>query len=723
MNNIEVNVMLEREIFKSEDGYQIIKCLDVDSDDNHILVGHFMPLQKSITYKIIGKMKEHTKYGDQIEVISVEQYVISDKDKLVDYFAGGLFFGIGRVTATNIVEALGDDAISKILDDDTILLGVKNLSERKAKKLSAKLKELNDSSNPFNMLLNAGFSQKVASKIYGDYKESIKAIIESDPFIVYYENPYKYQIQTFFDVCSKLEIEKSDIRYIGACIYEYINQTTFNSGDTYITIEELSGFENIDETLDYMQSINVLHIDENNVMIKRMYDAEQTIANFILNNRSGSETDFVFDFDDELELFCKSKNITFAPEQVDAIKQTFLNKVSVITGGPGTGKTTIVSAICKIFINAYNIDLGDDIFSSELVLLAPTGRAAKRMNEQTMISAATIHRYLKWDIGSNNFEYNKMNKCNAKVVIIDEVSMIDTYLFANLIDALNDDVVVVLIGDDMQLSSVGCGDILRDIIDVDKVCISKLTKVYRQDDDTLINFMHDIRNYKVPSDLTSKYTNRNFIVANTDNIFDVIKDVISRIKVKNLDIFDFQFLIPIYKGSVGIDNINKLCQTVFNEASEGKKEYELNKTTFRVGDKVIITKNYPNENVYNGDLGIIKNIFYREKRLICEILFDSKVVEFSGEDLYSISHGYAISIHKSQGSEFKHVIIPVTIAYRNMLKHDLIYTAITRASESLLIVGQESAFVNSVCSSNTKRRQTNLSTMLGNSVVSPFDFM
>lgn len=723
MSSVEVNVMLEREIFKSENGYQIIKCIDIDSDESLILVGHFLPLQDSQTYRVEGIVKEHNKYGEQIEVNHVEQYIINDSDKLVDYFSGGLFFGIGKVTAKNIVELLGEDAINKILDDETVLYDVKNLSVRKAKKFSAKLKELNDTSNAFNLLLKVGFSQKVASKIYSDYGDDVAAIIDEDPFIIYYENPFKYRIKNFYDICSNLNILNDDVRYIGATIYEFINAQTFNSGDTYVEYHMLESFNDLDNVIEYLVGINVLTKNDNKVMISRMYEAEQVIARFISNNFANDESEMPFDFDNELSIFCNSRNIQFSSEQVDAIRNTFLNKVSVITGGPGTGKTTIVSAICKIFINAYNLDLGENIFDSELVLLAPTGRAAKRMNEQTMISSSTIHRYLKWDIGNNSFEYNKSNKCKAKVVVIDEVSMIDTYLFASLIEALDDNAIIILIGDDMQLSSVGCGDILHDIIKSDKIFISKLTKVYRQDDDNLVNFMHNIRNFEIPKDLTAKYVNRNFIICDGNKIYDAIYDIICKIMAKGLDVFDFQFLIPMYKGTVGIDNVNKLCQSVFNEASDSKKECELGKVIFRVGDKVIITKNYPNENVYNGDLGTIKNIYYKDKKLTISIVFDLKEVEFSGEDLFSISHGYAISIHKSQGSEFKHVIIPVTFAYNKMLKHDLIYTAITRAKDSLLIVGSESVFVNSVCNNIIDKRKTNLLSLISKDEVSPFDFM
>lgn len=723
MSDVSVNVILEREIFKSENGYQIIKCNDIDTDDKIILVGHFLPLQESQTYSVSGTLKKHNKYGEQIEVLTVEQYIISDNDKLVDYFSGGLFFGIGKVTAKNIVDHLGPDAIKKILEDEKVLYDVKNLSVRKAKKLSAKLAELNDTSNAFNLLLNAGFSQQIASKIYGEYGDSVKSILDQDIFMIYYNNPHRYRIKSFFDAANVLNIPLDDIKYIGATVYEHINNYTFNVGDTFINRELLADFINIDEVLAYMISINVVEIDNDRVMLKRMYDAEKTIAHFINHNYSNSEDEIPFDFDLELNSFCKSKNIQFSSEQVSAIKSSFLNKLSLITGGPGTGKTTIVSAICRIFINAYSLDLGDSIFESDLVLLAPTGRAAKRMNEQTLIASSTIHRYLKWDIGSNTFEYNKNNKCSAKVVIIDEVSMIDTYLFANLIEALDDNAIVILIGDDMQLSSVGCGDILHDIIESNKVHISSLNTVYRQDDDVLVDFMHSIRNFEIPSDLTSKYKNRNFILCDGKMIYDAIFDIINKIKTKQLDIFDFQFLIPMYKGTVGIDSINKMCQDTFNPASESKKECTLNKIIFRAGDKVIITKNYPNDNVYNGDLGVIKDVKYKEKKLVIAILFGVKTVEFTGEDLFSISHGYAISIHKSQGSEFKHVIVPVTMGYSKMLKHDLIYTAITRAKESLLLVGSESVFVNSVCNKSIERRATNLLKLLGKDNVSPYDFM
>ncbi|MFV0498663.1 MAG: AAA family ATPase [Bacilli bacterium] len=727
MSDIEIDVVLDRKIFASDNGYQIVKCSEIDTKNKYVLVGHFIPISESKIYHVKGNLITHEKYGEQIDVVDIEQHIVSDGEKLVDYFSGGLFFGIGKITAKKIVNLLGDDAITKIIDDESVLYNIDNFSKRKAKMLHTKLKELNDVDNNFNLLLKVGFSQKVASKIYCDYGVKVSAILKDDLFIIYYKNPYKYKLKTFFDICVNQGVAENDIRFLAAKLYEYIDNQTFNSGNTYINKDEIENLGISDDVLNYLIDLKVLVNNGNRVMLLEMYRCEENIAKFIKDNGNRNVNDQLhFDFDAKIKSFCDAKGIVFSKEQCDAVRNSFLHKVSIITGGPGSGKTTIVSAICKMYINEYNLDLGENIFDSELVLLAPTGRAAKRLNEQTDINASTIHRYLKWNMDNNSFDYSATNKCSAKVVIIDEVSMIDTYLLSSLISAFSNDIIVILIGDDMQLSSVGCGDILYNLIESNMVFTSKLVKVYRQEDDNLISFMHSVRNYEIPIDLTTNYPTRNFVVSCEEDLLMSIQGVIKKIYEKGLDVFDFQFLIPMYRGKLGIDNINRICQKIFNEACESKKEYRLGEKIFRVGDKVLITKNFPNDNVYNGDLGRIVNISFTNNKACLKIDISGKIVEFGNDNVYSIAHGYAISIHKAQGSEFKKVIMPISVSYSNMLKHNLVYTGITRTSESLLLIGQESVFVNCVCNNVVETRKTNLLNLLEiNEIdeISPFNFI
>ncbi len=720
MNSVTFKVQLNRILFESDAGYKIINCFDVDSEENITLVGYFMPINEDEVYAGEGEIKHHPKFGKQIEVKTLDKVIVSDSEKLVDYFSSGLFFGIGEKTAQNIVDLLGDDAIAKILADDSVLLNVKNLSERKALKFSTKLKELNDTTNIFNYLVALGINQKNATKIYSQYGDGIQSIFEDDPFIIYYNNSFKYSFKMVHTIAKALTLTEDDVRMCAATLYNFIDISTFNTGNTYVEYRELDEkLINVDSAIEYLVEKKLVIVDGESIILKKMRVAEETIANFV---KSTSKNEFIDqEISDMVTSYCDKHKLSFSKEQESAINNSIQNKVSVITGGPGTGKTTIISAICQIFMDMYSLEFGDSIFENELVLLAPTGRASKRMNEQTGLSAATIHRYLKWDKDKNNFEYNRINKAHAKVVIVDESSMIDTYLFASLIEALNLDTVMVIIGDDMQLPAVGCGDILNDLIASEQICVSTLNRVYRQDSKSLINFMHEVRNFNVPNDLGTNYEDRNFIQCKSDTINEYLKLVLNKILTKQMSVFDFQVLIPMYKGASGIDKVNLLCQEIFNPKEDSKKELKIGNHTFRVGDKVLVTRNFPSEGVYNGDLGAITDLKYSPTQTL-QIKFDSGSVAFSGEDVWAITHGYAISIHKSQGSEFSQVIMPISLSYHFMLKHNLIYTGITRAKDGLLLIGEQSAFENAVCNHSIERRKTSLAKLLV-SDVSPYDFL
>ncbi len=721
-NSVEFSVKLNRVVFESDNGYKIVSCIDSESEEEVTLVGFFMPMYDDEIYQGTGVAKTHPKYGAQIEVNTIAKTVISDSAKLVEYFSSGLFFGIGKKTAQNIVDELGDDAIEKILADDSILLEIKSLSERKARKFSARLKELNDTTNAFNYLLSLGVSQKDATKLFSDYDEKVVDILQDDPFTIYYDKSYKYSFKTIYNTAKALNIADDDVRICAANIYNFINSHTFNNGNTYIVAEEIpQNFLNIDSALQYLLDKKCVVCVDNTYQTAKMHQAELTISEFVLKAAKCVDNDNNALVETTVLDYIGNHHFEFSSSQVEAIQNTIKNKMSIITGGPGTGKTTIVSIICQILIEIHNFQFSDTIFDNDVVLVAPTGRAAKRLNEQTGISASTIHRYLKWEKDKDSFEYNRFNKCNAKLVVVDEASMIDTFLFASLIEALQDDTILIIIGDDMQLPAVGCGDILNDLIASKTIYVSTLNEVYRQDSESLTGFMHQVREHQVPSDLATKYDDRNFIRCISRDLPNYLENILRRIYEKQMDVFDFQLLIPVYRGEVGIDKANLLCREIFNPQKSGTQEFSLGTNKFRVGDKVLITRNFPNDNVYNGDLGIITGFKFNPKQII-EVKFDNRCVEFSGEDLWSITLGYAISVHKSQGSEFDTVIMPVSTSYHKMLKHNLIYTGITRAKNSLLLIGEESAFMNAVCDTTAVRRKTRLFAML-NKNISPVDFM
>ena len=339
--------------------------------------------------------------------------------------------------------------------------------------------------------------------------------------------------------------------------------------------------------------------------------------------------------------------------------------------------------------------LTNDELIEEIALLAPTGRASKRISESTLLPAYTIHRFLKWNKETNKFAVNEYNKSDAKLVIIDEASMIDVYLFHSLLKGLRTDTRIILVGDYYQLPSVGPGQVLKDIIESDVVDVVKLNYLYRQSEGSnIINLAYDINNGNLNEDIFNK---------NTDlSLLDKIKEICTKHKKDSYK--DFQVLVPMYKTLNGIDNLNKAIQEIFNPKSSKKKEYVLGDVVYRENDKILQLSNMPDENIFNGDIGIISSI--DKKEIIID--FDGNLVRFTPSNFNKFKHGYAISIHKSQGSEFKTVVIPIVSEYNKMLYRKLYYTAVTRSKKKLYLVGEMPSLKRASINNNSDIKRTTI---------------
>jgi len=362
-----------------------------------------------------------------------------------------------------------------------------------------------------------------------------------------------------------------------------------------------------------------------------------------------------------------------------AIKNAILENFLIITGGPGTGKTTIIRSIVDLYKNINKLSFGT--LSKDVVLLAPTGRAAKRLSTQALFPASTIHSFLKWNKDSNKFSVNEYSRSDAKLVIIDEASMIDVYLFDSLLKGLKLDTKIVIVGDYNQLPSVGPGQLLKDLIEANSRDVVYLKKLYRQKNGSnIISLAYDINDGIVDKKVFENGKDLSLFECN-NNVVDVIKEIAK--KHKNDDYKEFQILVPMYKTINGIDNINMVLQEMFNPKSRSKKEIVIGENIFREGDKILQLVNMPEERIFNGDIGIISSI--DRKEIIVD--FDGNEVKFTPSNYSMFKHGYAISIHKAQGSEFDTVVIPVVSSYGKMLYRKLYYTAITRSKNNLYIVG------------------------------------
>ena len=390
-----------------------------------------------------------------------------------------------------------------------------------------------------------------------------------------------------------------------------------------------------------------------------------------------------------------------------AIKRALTNNVSIITGGPGTGKTTIIKGIINVYAQINN--LSPTGIDQEVLLLAPTGRAAKRMSETTGMIASTIHRFLKWDKERNIFGVNEFNKIHYNLIIIDETSMIDNHLLSSLFKGLDLKTQIVFVGDEYQLPSVGPGLVLNDMINSEVITHTRLNNIYRQSENSFIPILaKEIKEVNLSPELLLKKDDYNFIESANNNIKNIINQILIKCLEKNIDETKLQVLAPMYKGENGIDNLNILLQNVFNSPKKSKQEISYFGVVYREGDKILNLVNDLDLNIYNGDIGYIKEINLESKTEVLVIDYDGNLVFYKKEDLNTITHAYVISIHKSQGSEFEHVIIPITFGYSRMLYNKLLYTGVSRAKKSLVLIGSIKALETSIKNNYSEIRKTSL---------------
>lgn len=686
--------------------------------------GNFHELLNDSNYKFYGEVNRHPKYGFQYKVKHYEKVIPEGKNSIIAFLSSGIFPSIGVKTATKIVEKLGDNTLDLILEDYNNLLIIPSIKEEKAKMIYDILYNEQMSYKIVLYLQDKGFSINDSVKIYEVYKENSISVVENN----IYEIVDKVKGIGFLSVdkiALNIGVEKNDDRRIEACIIYSMYDLCISSGNTFSSFNEiyLRCYKYLDIDIDakkfeyYIMKLNknnkVLIIEEKYIL-KNIYDIEMSIASK-MSILSKFQSTKIKGLDSVIKALEEFFDIKYNIMQKKAIKMSLENRVNIITGGPGTGKTTIIKGIVESYKQIKRIT--DDRLISELILLAPTGRAARRIMEATNFRALTIHKFLKWDKESDTFQINKYNKSDAKFVIIDEASMIDMFLFNSLLEGLNDDVQIVIVGDYNQLPSVLPGQILKDLIDSDIIPVTRLEELYRQKEDSyIVNFANSVKEGEVKEDFTDKRSDYNFIEVSKDSINSLICELCKKAIEKEYSYNDLQVLVPMYKGINGIDNLNNKLQEIFNPKSDNKGEFVYNGVTFREGDKVLQTKNLNDLEISNGDIGIIDSITHTLNNVNAVINFDGIIVEFAKKDFEDLRLGYAISIHKSQGSEFDIVIMPIESSYRRMLYRNLLYTGITRAKKSLTIVGEKDAFIYGVSKIENKRN-TFLQGMLKNSII------
>ncbi len=716
-----------KSIFESDKGYIIglFKLKETDNEElkmyvNKIITftGYFAELNIDDLYIFKGDVVNHPKYGMQFNVLEYERLKPDDEDGLVAFLSSDLFKGVGEKLAQSIVDTLGKNVLDEILKDESCLLLVPKMTSKKAHAVYETLMKYEESHQIIVYLNELGFNMKDALEIYNTYKSETINHIEHNPYCL-------TEFISFLkvdEIALKLNVDILDERRIKACIIYMMNKLLFTNSDTYLEYDEIleSVFNylkcdlNIDDFDLYLEELineNKIILLNNKYYLKEMYDSEINIVN-IIKYLSNKKIDKLY-LDNRIEELEKVNNIKYNDKQKEAIKKSLENNITIITGGPGTGKTTIIKAICELYQNIF--DLSFEELTNRIALLAPTGRASKRMSESTNLPASTIHRFLKWNKETNEFSVNEYNKNNHHLIIIDEVSMIDLNLLDNLFKGLTKNIKLILVGDHHQLPSVGPGNILKDLIESELIDTIHLDTLYRTDENSYITTLaHEIKN----NDLSDSFleTKSDYTFLKCHSIKDNLKNLCLQLMEKGYDYKRVQIMAPMYAGVNGIDNLNKELQSIFNPKTN-QNEIKYGDVIYRENDKILQLVNLPDDNVYNGDIGIIKNIVKIENKTFIYIDFDGNIVKYETKDLNKITHGFVISIHKSQGSEFEVVVMLISNSYKRMLYKKLVYTGITRAKKKLILIGEPDAFLYAINNNNEKIRKTNLLEQLKNNIL------
>lgn len=721
----EIKGKLSKIIFhNNQNGYTVglLKVKESDIDDlvnkTVTFTGSLPDLNEIDTYIMTGSLTNHEKYGSQFQVKSINRIMPQETDAMIDILSSNLFKGIGKKTAEKLVSVFKEKTFDVILNDTGNLLLIPGISEKQAKTLKEALKQYQGSYEDILMLNKLGFSTSESMKIYHYYKDKLNEVLDGNLYNIYYDiDEISFpRVDSIF--VAKYE-KDSPSRVAGAIIY-IIKTLSMTYGHTYFSKEEVNSYlfrvlkVEVSEKV-VADAYNSLLVDER-IVIKddrlylwEMYEAETLIARRLRLLAHEDKIKYK-NLDTKIKEIETHYGIVYTDEQLDAIKLAITRKVAIITGGPGTGKTTILKGILdlyKVLSSSDKIRLNEQI-----ALLAPTGRASKRMSEVTNFEASTIHRFLKWNKDTNRFQINEYNKSSVSFVIVDEASMIDTMLLANLLKGLKSSCHIIFVGDANQLPSVAAGDVLNDMIESKELPVYALKNWHRQGSDSkIIPFAHRINEGILDKELLNSGNDLEFIPCRDNEIIEVIGNV-----CKDYNSYDLQVLAPIYKNRNGIYAINDHLQKLWNPKSPNKKEIEGNESIYREKDKVIQLSNMKDESVFNGDIGIIDRIkLLGNKELYID--YEGNLVKYTKSMLQNFTLGYAISIHKSQGSEFDTVLIPFTFDYRKMLYRKLIYTGVTRCKKKLILVGDINALEQAIRNNQEQKRRTSLKLFLENGIL------
>ncbi len=719
-------------IFRNEENGYSVLSLDTTDGDDIVCVGSFPTLTVGTVLQVSGKVSVHNKYGEQLVVETYSVLNPTNKEGIIKYLSSGLIKGVGEVTATNIYNMFGDDTFGVIENNPALLAKVKGISARKAMDIANAVAQLKVMQEQIMFLQSFGISTNLSVKIYNIYKGDTKQLVSQNPYRLI-DDIDGVGFFTADKIAQSMSIAaESQFRVRAAMVYT-LKDTAEKQGNTFLYFNDL--LERCSQLLQLDLSQYVQLVDETvselvleptvkcyevagkkAIALLRYYKLEKNIA-YKLSDLNVSAKRIMIDADSLIEQFEKINKIQFHASQAGAVKSALINGVTVITGGPGTGKTTIIKCIAEI-LSATGL---------RLEFCAPTGRAAKRLSQSTGRDAKTIHRLLGYEAqgGQMCFKYNRNNTLPCDVVIADELSMVDVTVMYSLLSALENGTRLVLVGDKDQLPSVGAGNVLADIIHSGVIEIRYLTHIYRQSEDSLIvSNAHLINSGHMP-EINNK--SKDFFVMSMNDFAEVSDTVVQLVttrlpKFTKLPSSEIQVLGALKNGIAGVENINNRLQQSLNPPAYGKGEVQVGKNIIRVGDRVMQTvNNYElpfkrfmsngsvesGEGVFNGDIGVVQQINRSDGTM--EVLFDdNRLAHYAQQDFSDLQLAYAITIHKSQGSEFEVVVVPLVNGPPTIINKNLLYTAITRAKRVVVLVGSKKILSLMIHNNYIATRTTNL---------------
>ncbi|HEO8419830.1 MAG: ATP-dependent RecD-like DNA helicase [Niallia sp.] len=706
-----------------------------DYDDKEAVITGYLPkMNEEDTYTYYGDFKEHPRFGLQLQATSFRKEMPQTKQGIIAYLSSNLFKGIGEKTAENIVETLGEEAISKIMNQPSILDTVPKLAPDKAKVLYDTLMKNQGLEQAMVSLNQYGFGPQLSMKIYQVYKENTIETVQTNPYKLV-EDIEGIGFGKADDLGAQIGITGNHPdRLKAGCLY-ILELSSNQEGHVYLHAEHLLEKvktlleENQKEEIEFSQIADqIIQLEQDGKIIaenKKIYLPSLFFSEkgLVRNIKRVMEQSEYKDQFPESEFLLALGNledrigVQYAPSQREAIQTALMSPMLILTGGPGTGKTTVIKGIVELYGELHGCSLDPKDYKNDepypFILAAPTGRAAKRMAESTGLPAVTIHRLLGWN-GTGTFERDEDHPLEGKILIVDETSMVDIWLAHQLFKALPEHIQVIIVGDEDQLPSVGPGQVLKDLLDSACIPTVKLKDIYRQaEGSSIIELAHEMKKGQLPANLLVPQGDRSFIKCSSNQIPKAIEKIVLNAKNKGFAPMDIQVLAPMYRGPAGIDRLNTILQEILNANPDGsRKELKFGDVTYRIGDKVLQLVNQPESNVFNGDMGEIVSIFYAkentEKQDMVIVSFDGIEATYTRQDLNQITLAYCCSVHKSQGSEFPIVIMPIVKSYYRMLRRNLIYTGITRSKQFLILCGEIEAMELGVNRNDELNRQTTL---------------